>query len=397
MDRLYFELVRLLEPSMPKRKLTIALLIVVLSAAFLSYFSKYVPDLTPTVDPAYEMGAPELQTRPNPDFAQKMLASNIAMVLVHSDYSGKNAVALEALRNWAKERFSEDAQYLHPVSIKIEEHHNNVFSAFVANFLGPERSLLEWGIKEFLRWRIDEFHNTDAYQSFRVDYYGLFGVDPEAATLLVRYQEERAKHAAEVITGFLFVLLAGASCIGYYLLSRQWMSKGRLALSYAWLAGAALYLVCGWYVNEVSFVVSAVVSVAIGLYLRYPMAISFDEAGYLEIRIIELSTNVLAGVSWVSLTLVGIQVLTWVKSGSLMQPDPVTLLVSSVTGNFLHDPSSIKRTISHIVGMVWLAASLSTLYVLKRGLAGTPELEKQLADLDHVSTARQADAARVRR
>ncbi|MDZ4835244.1 MAG: hypothetical protein SGJ27_15820 [Candidatus Melainabacteria bacterium] len=371
---------------MSKRKLTVGALLIVLVAAFLSYFSKYVPDLTPTVDPRYETNAPELQTQPNPQFADKLIASNIAMVLIHSDFSDENAVALDSLRTWAKSRFSEDIKYLHPVSVQNDERQNTVFSAFLVNLFGPERGLMERGIKHFLGWRIDEFHNTEAYESFRVDYYELFGVDPEAATLLTRYQEERAKLATETITGFLFVMLATVSCAVYFFTSRQWISKARLTLSYAWFSGAALYLACGWYSNEVSFVVSAVVSALIGLYLRYPIRVSFDEAGYLDVRNIDLSTKLVAGLSWVSFTLVGIQMLTWVKTGSLINPDPITLLISSVTGNFLHEPTVIKRHILHAIGLAWLASTLSTMYVLKRGVAATPDLEAQLANLDQVNS-----------
>jgi len=373
---------------MKSRKLTITALVLVLSAAFLSYFSKYAPDLTPTVDPSYETDAPELQTVANPKFAETLITSNIAMVLVHSDFSDKNAVALDALRTWAKAKFSEDIQYLHPVALRLEESQNTVFSAFITNLTGPVRGVLESGIKSFLRWRIDEFHNTDAYQSFRVDYYNLFGVDPEAATLMVRYQEERAKLATEVILGFLFVVGVAGTCLAYYLRSHQWMSKGRLTLSYAWFAGSFMYVACAWYANEVSFMVSAVVSALVGLYLRYPVSLSFDEAGYLDIRSFDINPKAVVAVAWVSLTLVGIQILTWVKSGSLIQPDPVTLLVSSVTGNFFHDPSSIKRTISHVIGVVWTVATISTLYTLKRGVAATPDLEAQLEKLDHAGAPR---------
>jgi hypothetical protein len=373
---------------MSKRKLTIGALVVVLSAAFLSYFSKYTPDLTPTVDPAYELNAPELQTTVNPQFAEKLVASNIAMVLIHSDFSDENAVALDSLRSWAKDKFSQDKHYLHPVSVQVGERQNTVFSAFFANLFGPERGLLERGIKQFLGWRIDEFHNSDQYSSFRLDYYGLFGVDPEAATLLARYQEERAKLATETITGFLFVLLATVSCFAYYIRSRQWISRARLTLSYGWFASSLLYLGCGWYSNEVSYVVSAMISAVLAVYLRYPLRISFDEAGYLEIRNVEMSTKMVTGLCWVSLTLAGIQILTWIKTGSLISPDPVTLLISSLTGNFLHDPTAIKRHLIHAIGAIWLISTISTMYVLKRGVAATPELEAQLANLDQVNANR---------
>ena len=116
---------------------------------------------------------------------------------------------------------------------------------------------------------------------------------------------------------------------------------------------------------------------------------AFDEAGYLDIRNIDLSPKLVIGLAWASLTLVGIQLLTWVKAGSLINPDPITLLISSITGNFLHEPSDIKRHILHAIGLVWLASTVSTLYTLKRGVAATPELEAQLANLgDQVKVSR---------
>ncbi len=368
---------------MSQRKLAIGALVLVFAAALLSYFTKFSPDLTPTIDPAYEMSSPELQMTPDPQFARKLLASNIAMVLTYSDFSDKNAVALDALRTWAKERFSEDEEYLHPVSVRAVEHNNNIFSAFITNLWAPARTFLDQGIKEFLRWRIDEFHNTDAYQSLRLDYYGLFGVDPEAATLLARYQEERAKLASNVIVGCLFVVLAAISCAAYYLFSKQWMSKGRLALSYAWLSTSLFYLACSCSANEASMLVSAVVALAVGLYLRFPLFASFDEAGYLEFRQTELNTRTIAAFAWISVSLLGIQILTWVKSGSLIEPDPATLLISSISGNFFHDPSSIKRALTHIVAVAWTLSSLAILWYVKRGAETTPELRAQLERLDH--------------
>ncbi|MBX9667125.1 MAG: hypothetical protein K2X93_05875 [Candidatus Obscuribacterales bacterium] len=211
----------------------------------------------------------------------------------------------------------------------------------------------------------------------------MFGVDPEAATLLARYQEERAKLASDAIIGFLFATLAAISCISYYFCSKQWLSKGRLALSYAWLSTSLLYLGCACSANEASMLVSAVVAFAIGIYLRVPMVASFDEAGYLEFRQSELNVKAIATIAWISVSLVGIQILTWIKSGSLIEPDPATLIISSISGNFFHDPSSLKRALSHVVALAWAFSSLSILWYLKRGSESTPELQAQLESLDH--------------
>ena len=74
------------------------------------------------------------------------------MVLVHSDFSDENAVALDSLRTWAKEKFSRDKHYLHPMSVHVDERQNTVFSAFFVNLFGPERGLLDRAIKQFLGW-----------------------------------------------------------------------------------------------------------------------------------------------------------------------------------------------------------------------------------------------------
>lgn len=375
---------------MNRKTLSLIAIASVLSAALLAYFVKYTPDLAPIVDPSYETSAPELQSSPNQKFVDKVVSSNIGIILMHSDFSDKNAIALESLRTWAKERFSEDPMFLHPASLRYSEHHDTVLSALFYNVFAPLRSVLDRSIKGYLRWRIDEYHNTEAYQSFRIDYYDLFGVDPEAATLLSRYQEERAKLAIEIIAACAYVLTAIVGGVILYarLTQTRWMARGRLTLSYAWYAASLLYLALAWQSSEVAFFASGLIAFIIASYLRRPISVSFDESGFLEIRLSDLNQKTVALAAWASITLVGIQVVTWAKSGSLIEPDPITLLICSVTGNFLHDPSHAKKTIDQVVGLVWLALSLWFIYFLKRGDARTPELDAQLEKLDHATASR---------
>src|SRR5579885_2389807 len=272
---------------MNRKTRIVSTVVLVLTSALLSYFVKYSPDVAPIVDPSYETSAPELQSSPNPKFRDKVVSSNIGIILMYSDFSGKNATALESVRTWAKERFIEDPMFLHPASLRYSEHHDNVLSALFYNLFAPVRTVLDRSIKSWLRWRIDEFHQTDAYQSFRLDYYDLFGVDPEAATLLARYQEERAKESIEIIAALFYITVAIIGGIAIYLrLCRtNWISRGRLTLSYAWYVAAILYFALAWQSSEVSFLASAVIAFVAASYLRRPLSISFDEVGFLEVRL----------------------------------------------------------------------------------------------------------------
>src|SRR5262249_16210683 len=61
---------------------------------------------------------------------------------------------------------------------------------------------------------------------------------------------------------------------------------------------------------------------------------------------------------WLTVSLFAIQLLTWVRTGLPNGSDPVTLLLCSATGNFVHEPVSGKHLISEIVGVVWLVVTI---------------------------------------
>ena len=139
-----------------------------------------------------------------------------------------------------------------------------------------------------------------------------------------------------------------------------------------------------WYQNQVVLLVSAVVCTVLGLYLRHPFTVQLADGKAVTFKLIELSRPVIACSLWITLSLVAIQIMTWVKTGSLIDPDPLTLLLCSCTGNFIHDPTSAKRSISHAVGIIWIILSLWAFREMAFG-SDSPEIEKELALLNQTT------------
>src|ERR1700679_1452439 len=68
----------------------------------------------------------------------------LALVLVISEYSRKNAVALEAIRSWAHQNFQRDRGFLHSLeNTTAAGSHNSVIDALCYSLLTPPRFLLE--------------------------------------------------------------------------------------------------------------------------------------------------------------------------------------------------------------------------------------------------------------
>ena len=115
----------------------------------------------------------------------------LALVLVISEYSRKNAVALESLRSWAHDNFQKDPGFLHqPPQSLAPRPHNSIIDAFCYSLFTGPRLVLENQVLGFLRNEIALFHTTKAYQSFRADYFDSFGtrsrVCPYARALSIR-------------------------------------------------------------------------------------------------------------------------------------------------------------------------------------------------------------------
>ncbi|HEY9712881.1 MAG TPA: hypothetical protein V6C72_05390, partial [Chroococcales cyanobacterium] len=136
-----------------------------------------------------------------------------------------------------------------------------------------------------------------------------------------------------------------------------------------------------WVENEVPMLISAWVCLWVGIYIRRPVTVSYGEDKGLSLLLRKLSQSTIALITWATFTLVAIQFMTWLKMGTLNNPDPFMLIISSVTGNFLHDPLSAKRSIGHVLGICWLLVGAWTFLRVTTGGEDAAEVEHELASL----------------
>lgn len=370
------------------RKVLVSLVVaLVLGVSILSYFEKPKAPIIEVVNMMQELPGVQPSYPGDTVFADRVVKSyNWALVLVKTEFGNANVVALDSLRRWATDNFRRDPHFLHPIIIPVPEPHFSVFDSAIYNLVAPIKYFLDERIADVLRCRIEEFHKTNAYKSFQVAYYDLFDVDAESATLLARYQSDRAKLAIDVVLCAAYWLVAIIGGAVWYFRARQGQRSTReqRLLAYGWLCMGVYYFIIAWTTQQVTVLVSAVLALLVGFYLRRPIAVSFGQDSGLFLRLISLGPRILALVTWISISLIAIQGMTWIKSGVLSDPDPITLLVSSFTGNFLHDPTSTKRTILRVIGIVWVIASLWTLRFIRYEASGEREIEEQLDSLDTI-------------
>jgi len=373
----------------PRRKLAVLLAAAVVLAAALAYFHRPKAPLLELVSPRQEL--PDYTERyPGDTSLSERVAKSygIAMVLMQSPYTDRNVIALESVRSWAQSRFRQQPDFLHPVALEpATEPRQTIVDALFYNLFSPVRHVAETAVGEFLRARIAEFHETPAYASFRTAYFELFGFDGEAATLIARYQTERAKLAVPVILWALAWAAAVLAGVLALIRSRSRFDTLQSVLSCGWLLLSASYLLESWLCNQIPYLVASCLSALVGLYLRYPLAVRVEaDSGALRIQPVSIGSNWLAAIFWVSLSLIAIQFFTWIRTGAPNDPDPVTLMISSVTGNFLQDPVRGKRYIMNTIGAIWLVMSIWTLTQLKGDARSARKVEEELASLQGPAT-----------
>lgn len=371
--------------AMKRDKVAYVLIGAVLLAVLLAYFGRPKPPLFDLVSPRQEL--PDIKEHLPDDtaIAERVSRSfGLAMVMVRSPYSASNAIALESLRTWAAERFQREPGFLHPVSLEIKPVPNETFIAAVFYNLG---AYIYYGLEDLvgsgLKAQIARFHDSSEYLSFRTAYFDLFDADAESATLLARYQSERARLAVDVILWAVFslvLLIYGAVSLAQAQPGSRFEKLQRL-LAGGWLLLALSYMVMSFAENLVSMLVSSVVAALIGLYLWRPFSIARREQGGFAARPITLTSNWVALALWLSYSFLTIQILTWIRTGTLTDPDPITLLASSLSGNFLHDPAQAKRLVMRIVGVAWILLVLWTARQSTRDARAAREAEKGLASL----------------
>lgn len=330
---------------------------------------------------------PEVKGTVDVDFPDTVLNSSWAMVLTHSRFSDKNAVGLEALRTWAKEQFSQDRQFLHPLNLPRRADNSTIVESFVNNLFGNQKSWLETQLSRFLGWRVAEFRDTGAYQSFRIDFYELFGVSAESATLLARYQNERAGSSLGALMGALFWSVFAVWVLFSYLAARQKQlhSPAQRFLSYVYFAMGFFYLIQACSTDNVSVLAAALLCCLFGAYIAKPLLIYKDSAGELSLSVLELSGRAVLVLFWITFSLIGIQIISWIRGSIFTEPDPITLLVCALTGNFVHDPVNAKRTIVEIIGVNWLLVTAWMAAYFKHGTRPSRELDSQLESLAKIT------------
>jgi hypothetical protein len=288
----------------------------------------------------------------------------LAMILVRSDYTPGNATALEALRNWANRNFEKDSNFLHPAALEsTAENSQSIVDSYSFSLLQSTRYFFEELMANFLSWRIRDFETSDSYKSFCDDYYDLLGRDFDSDQLLARYQTERAREAADPMLVLVFWFIVSGAILFKVWRKKTWSINDRLqfALTCTWLSLAGFYMVAAWTQNQIAVLVSAIFCLAVGLYLRRPVKIAKDPNGAILVQTVNLSSPVLALTTWLTVSLLLIRIVAWIKTGSLLHSDPITLIISGLRGDFVHDPVHVKRNIDRMIGLLWLAFTLWTI------------------------------------
>jgi len=344
---------------MQKRFVAAYLIIALVLLSFISaYFVRSRPPSVVLVTEAQELPDPKARFVPQAGLRERVSKSyGLALVLVISEFSQKNAVALEAVRSWAHDNFQRDPSFLHSGGAKSTQRGSmSIIDAFCNSLLSPPSFLLEEGTLNYLKHQIEVFHQSKAYESFRADYFDSFGLDRESAMMLAKYQSERAQKAVSVILSVWYWLLVAILGVIIQANSRSEVRSTReqRAIAYFWFSLSIYYIIVSWFQNDVSVLVSSFVSAVVGLYIRRPISVSFGEDKGLSFKLLVPDKRLTTVVLWVTVSLLAVQILTWVRNGTLAQPDPISLLISSLYGDFVHDPGNAKRYIMRIVGGLWL-------------------------------------------
>jgi len=382
------------------QKLLTVALIALLSTAFgLSYFMRMHQSSTEIVSLKQELPDPDKKYPLDSGLADRISKSyGLALVLVISEYSQRNAVALDGIRTWAKQQYLKDAAFLHsePIETAQVRHVSIIESLCYSLFSAPRNGLKDLSL-DFVKNQVAKFHNTAAYLSFRDNYFDSFGLDREAALLLARYQSDKAKTTVNILLSCMFWSSLFCLCAAYTWRTKYGARSTRTQrlLAYYWIVLGAYYLNVAWSQNQVVLLVSAVVCGGAGQYLLHPFWVDSTDGKGISFRLIELNRPVIICCVWITISLVAIQIMTWIKTGTLVDPDPLSLFLCSWTGNFLHDPASGKRSISHAVGIFWI---LSSLWAFREMIFGSQsrEIDEELALLNQttpVSAAASAPAA----
>jgi hypothetical protein len=389
---------------MVEGKLRFSTIFVALAALVfsLAYFVKAKEPILQIVSPSRIMSsATALPNSTDSKFAEMVMnSSSYAVFLCRSEYSSGNANSLEALRGWAAQQFHNDPRFLHPVILpKATASSTFINSTAYCLFAAPYYYASK-AAASLISSRVDSYCDSESFRVFKNDFAGLFGSNTEAATLLARYQSDRARTAINPLLSVLFwlviVVLSPALTGPFKRAASFWrapfMSSDHSARKSATAAAYFAYFVSflGLYYSAQAIIVestagasaiAAIVCGASALYVLFPIKIFVDNDEVLMLRSTISVRSVLIS-AWLFLSVLSIQMLTWIKQGVLTEPDPISLLISAVTGDFIHDPLTAKRWISTAIALIW---SVSFVFILKilsrRDSESSREVTKKLAGL----------------
>ena len=368
-----------------RRHLVSTAVVLLVVASLLSYFIKPRAPMAELVNPEQELPGFAAQYPGDNALAKRVTNSfSLAIVLIGSPYTGTNVRALENVRSWAQYKFQSQPDFLHPVSIKQEQEPNDTIAGALGyNLFASIRYNLESVVGSFLRSRIAYFHNDPAYKSFSISYFDIYGKDAEAATLLAKYQSDRAKQSIDVILWTLTWAALSSFSLLYVALSprRQRFERIRQSLVLTWLLIASAYGASAWLSNSIPSLVTALLSTACCAYFLKPFVLLTRPDASLKIVFIQLSSRWIAFSVWATYSMLAITVLTWIRCTLPANTDPVSLFLSGLSGNFLYDPEEGKRLIARVLGIVWLIVSGWAFFQKDKDARISDELEAELASL----------------
>lgn len=368
-----------------RRQLVMLGVILLIVASLLSYFVKPRAPLTALVTPDQELPGYAAQYPGDSCLAKRVISSyGLAFVLFETPYSGANVRALENVRSWGREKFQAAPDFLHPVSIRPEKEPNDtVIGALGYNLFAGLRYTTESLVGEFIKSRIADFHSTNAYTSFRTAYFEVFGKDAESATLLARYQSDKAKGSIDSVIWSLIWMLGTICSAAYVIFSprRLRFERIRHSLIAAWGTAAVSYAITAWMVNSIPAFSSALLCAALTVYFAKPFMLLTREDASLKVAFITLSSRWIALSYWASYSAMAILILTWIRCSLPDSNDPVTMLLSAISGNFLYDPEEGKRLIARALGIIWVAVSVWAFTQRDKDARISDELEAELRSL----------------
>jgi hypothetical protein len=344
-----------------KRSLLKTIILLTLGCSLFAFFAKPKATLLSFVTPKDLLPSYQERFPGDTRLSDRVIKSYaLAMVLVQTPFTQNNVTSLEMIREWSREQFQRHPDFLHPVSVIVDrERRDTVFGAVGYTILAPMKFWLEEQSASLLRMRIANFHGSNAFRSFSKAYFDFFGTDSDSATMLALYETERARQAVDVVLWF-GVWLIGMAVSGVALFNsrkRDFFLTLQKVIAGAWCLIGTEYMFQAWDAGQAPVLASGLISLMVAAYLLKPFILATHQEGGQQLLFVRLAPRWVALAFWLTVSIFAIQVLTWVRTGLPNGSDPITLLLCSASGNFIHEPISSKRLITNIVACIWVVAT----------------------------------------